>query len=357
MSGPIGVLGGSGTVGAVVVDRLARWGIGPLRVGGRDLRRASEACARATVDTEPVSVDLTDPTSLAEFCAGCSMVANCAGPSYQVLDTVARAALSADAQYVDAAGDVVALRALRTDPPSALDRHAAVFSAGLMPGLSGLLPRLFADGEPLARLDIYVGGAVPIGELSAVDALLTRGPDFGTALAAWRDGAVVEHALPPLRSVLLPGFRDRVHAWPFLSVEAAHLASVLGVDELRNYTVYVTENLPAALAEAWADDPARVYEHIPAVMRAAEQDVAVTGRYYAMLFDARPPAGLGRRRRLLLETKDSYQLSGVVLALTVADVLAGRVPAGAHVAADVLDARHVLDRLAGDPLVTNVELA
>ncbi|GAA2625670.1 saccharopine dehydrogenase NADP-binding domain-containing protein [Actinomadura fulvescens] len=342
----IGVLGGAGTVGRVVADRL---GAHTLRVGGRALDRAAAACT--TPDSTPMRVDLHDPHSLAEFCSGCEVVVNCAGPSYQVLDLVARAALTAGAHYVDAAGDLVALDALG-DPPG---HRAAVFSAGLMPGLSGLLPRLLATG-PLARLDIYVGGAARIGELSAVDALLTRGPRFGLALAAWRDGEIVPGALKPLRSVSLPGFRGQVHAWPFLSAETSRLAAELDIGELRNHTVYVTESVPRALAAAWADD-GPLERHVPEVVAAAEADLAATGPYYTMLFQAVPRDPVpGVPRRLILRTPDSYALSGVVAALTAIDVLDGRIKPGAHLAAEVLDPSAVLDRLRSDPLVTGVEL-
>ncbi len=347
----IGVLGGSGTVGRVVVDRLAAAGH-PVRVGGRDLARAKAVPGVS----EAVAVDLDDADALAAFSAGCSVVVNCAGPSYQVLDVVARAALRAGAGYVDAAGDAVALDALTTDAPRELQRLPAVFSAGLMPGLSGLLPRLLAQAGPIGRLDVYVGGSVEISRLSAVDALLTRGPRFGHALAAWRDGRVVEHALAPLRSVTLPGFRGRVHAWPFLSTEMAALAAALDVAELRNYTVYATENLPAVLATAWADD-GPLDAHVDAVVEAARRDVQECGRHYALLAHARPPAGSGGgSRRVLLRTPDSYELSGVVAALAAVEIVAGVVPAGAHHAADVLDPRRTAAALAEDDLVTALEL-
>jgi hypothetical protein len=303
-----------------------------------------------------VRVDLVDPVALAEFCAGCAVVVNCAGPSYQVLDTVARAALAAGAGYVDAAGDAVALDALTAAPPAELRRRPAVFSAGLMPGLSGLLPRLLAEAGPVGRLDVYVGGAVGISPLSAVDALLTRGARFGHALAAWRHGRVAEHALTPLRSVTLPGFAGRVHAWPFLSTEMCTLAAKLKVAELRSYTVYATENLPNVLARAWAED-GPVESYVNAVVDAARRDVEQAGRYYAVLAHARPAEGSTEgSRRILLRTTDSYELSGVVSAMAAAEILAGRVPSGPHHAADVLDPHRAAALLTLDDLVTGLEL-
>jgi hypothetical protein len=354
----VGVLGGSGAVGKVAVDRLAAYGLGPLRVGARDLERVAQVCAALPgVAATPVRADLTDPKSLREFCAGCRVVVNCAGPSYRVLDTVARTALAAGADYVDAAGDIVAIEALASHAEDRLADRVAVFSAGLMPGLSGLLPRLLAEQGPLSRLDLFVGGAAAIGPLSAVDALLTRGPKFGVALAAWREGRIVPGALAPLRSIVLPGFKGRVQAWPFLSVEASRLAAELRVAELRNYTVYVTDAIPRALAAAWADDTEPIERHVAALVAAADADIAATGPYYTMLFQAVPRRHApGRARRLILHTPDSYALSGVVAAATAREVLSGRIGPGAHLAAEVLSPKEVLALLDDDPLVTGVEL-
>ncbi|GGU91408.1 epimerase [Actinomadura cremea] len=335
----VGVLGGAGAVGRAAAGRLAD--LGDLRIGGRNPGRAADLGV-------PVRVDLHDPASLAAFCAGCDVVLNCAGPSYRVLDAVARAALAAGAHYVDAAGDLPAMSAL-----GPVRDRAAVFSAGLTPGLSGLLPRLLAD-RPLRRLDVHVGGAAALGEMGARDMLASRGPEFGTPLAAWRDGRAVPGALRPLHRVALPGFAGRVHAYPFLSTEAARLAGRCEVDELRAHTVYVSENVPRALAAAWADG-GPVDRHVPALLAAAEADLAGTRPYSTLLFQAAPRAS-GPPRRLTLRTSDPNALSGAVAALAVRDVLAGRVPPGAHLAAERLHPAAVLDRLRTDPVVTGAEL-
>jgi hypothetical protein len=253
-----------------------------------------------------VRVDLNDPDRLAAFCDGCRIVVNCAGPTYQVLDTVARAAFATGADYVDVGGELAAKDALTGhDVPE--DRRA-VFSAGVMPGLSGLLPRLLAKGRPLRRLDVYVGGAAVFTPLSAVDALLTRGPRFGTPMAAWRAGRVAPNTLAPLHDVRLPGFPVPVHAWPYLTTEAQTLAMGTGADEVRSYNVFVTDRLPEALAASWAQlpdtdpvtlDPATLAPHADAVVRASWQDNADFGAFYVMLFTARPHPGAAHRGGLL----------------------------------------------------------
>jgi len=341
----IGLLGATGAVGSVVARRLAAAGRGPLRLAARDVTRL-QALAGEVPGADVLRCDLDDPGSLAAFCAGCRLVVQCAGPSYQVLGTVARAALAAGAHYVDAAGDRVAIDDLGGAPAGC----AVVFSAGLLPGLGGLLPRLLVDGEGSPHcLEVYAGGAVPLTRLSAVDALLTRGPRFGTPFAAWRGGRVVERALSPLRGIHLPGFERPADAIPFLSAEVAALAEQLRVPELRSYAVYPSARLPDAFAMAWADEETSLDDHAGAVMAAADADLAEQEAHFVLLVHTEP-AG----RRLLMRTADPYGLTGAVTALAAGAVLDGAIPEGIHCAAEVLDPKTVAGALLRDPTVTTL---
>src|SRR5919108_258567 len=96
-------------------DRLSHVhlvGAGPLRVGGRRLELAHELAGELGNGCEAAALDLDDDASLARFCDGCRVVLDCTGPSFRVLDRVARAALRAGADYVGAGGDEPAYEAL-----------------------------------------------------------------------------------------------------------------------------------------------------------------------------------------------------------------------------------------------------
>src|SRR5207302_8403929 len=97
-----------------------------------------------------------DPRSLADFCEGCRVVVNCAGPSSVIGDRVARAAFAAGADYVDVAGE----RALHAQAVGLPAGRTALPGAGMMPGLSELLPRVLAHDHPrrTAHLRAWCGG-------------------------------------------------------------------------------------------------------------------------------------------------------------------------------------------------------
>ncbi|MEU5845323.1 saccharopine dehydrogenase NADP-binding domain-containing protein [Saccharopolyspora shandongensis] len=338
----IATLGGYGEVGATAVRRLVESGYDRIRVGGRNPDRGRARFADLH-GIEPSYVDLSDRESLDEFCAGADLVLNCAGPSYRILDVVARAALRAGAHYVDVAGDVPARRALG----STFGDRAAVFSAGLMPGLTGLLPRLIAG--PGDRLEINVGGAVRMTPASAADILLAQGPDFGESLARWRGGAMVSRALSPRRGIRLPGFPEPVDAMPFLPTESVRLAAELCVEELSFYTAYASEAIPTALAMAWADDPEYRDDHAEMLIQAAASDLRERDPYY--ILTARTETS-----SVTLRTGDPYQLSGVVAALTTDAALRGKISPGAHFADSVLDPAETAEALRHDPLVHSLTL-
>ncbi|MEE3922525.1 methyltransferase [Micromonospora sp. BRA006-A] len=117
----------------------------PRRRGAAARRRRNPDRAAALVRDrlggagEAVAVDVYDRDSLARFCAGCRLVVCAGGASHQVLDRVAVAALAAGADYVDAGGDEPLYDRLAGRDLAAQGRVALV-TAGMMPGLSGLLP-------------------------------------------------------------------------------------------------------------------------------------------------------------------------------------------------------------------------
>ncbi|MFG2603296.1 saccharopine dehydrogenase NADP-binding domain-containing protein [Streptomyces sp. NPDC048514] len=362
MTTTLAVLGGYGAVGAVAARELATaHPEARLRIGGRRFDEATRCADHLGGHAEPYAVDLTDPDSLTAFCAGSHVVVNCAGPSYRVLDTVARAALAAGADYVDAGGDEPVHRAL-TDRDPARQGRAAVLTAGMMPGLTGMLPRwLAAQGvdEP-ERLLAYVGTMDRLTPAGAGDYLLSLGGAYGEAQSAWRGGARVLRVLQPLTDTELPFFPGTVSAYPYLSYEAERLARDLGLATVDWYNVFdggsrmlkTLGRLQGAMTGQSALEPA-AHE----LIEAAGLDLFGRDPYqlFALELTGRS-AGRTATRALVLRGTDTYELTGAVAAAAAGALLAGRVPAGVHYAAEVLDADAVVERLGQLAAVTSLDL-
>ena len=342
--GPIGIAGGYGGVGRAAAAELQALGAGPLRIGGRRPELALELAAELGNGCEAAALlDVEDDASLARFCDGCRVVLDCTGPSFRVLDRVARAALRAGADYVGAGGDEPAYDALartRIRPG-----RTAVVSAGMMPGLSGLLPRSLAaaaglDGPP-ESLVAYVGGCSRITPAAAADYLASLDGGFGEPLAAWRNGARVARALAPAREVELPFFPGRVVALPYLSLEAERLARRLRLRRLDWFNVFDGPHVLASLdlrRRSNGDGAANL-------MRAAELDLF--GRSAYQLFVLQLDA-----HTLVLRAAGAIELTGAAAALVAFAVAAGEVEPGLSFAADALEPEVALERLGETSAVT-----
>ncbi|HEV2372805.1 MAG TPA: saccharopine dehydrogenase NADP-binding domain-containing protein [Streptosporangiaceae bacterium] len=334
----IGIVGGYGQVGRVAAAYLRAVDAGQLRIGGRRKERAVQL-AEDLGDAEGWAVDVSD---LADFCAGCEVILNCAGPSAEVGTAVARAAAAAGASYVDAAGDEPLRQALCGLPwPS---NHTAVVSAGMMPGLSGLLPQFLAadTGFQGEALTAYIGGCDTFSEAAASDYLRASADGFGEPFAAWRNGFRVRRALNARSGLQVPFFPNPVHVLPYLSTETEWLAKRLGLTDVDWYSAFDGDLTYAALSGDAAG-----------LCRAAEADTFGRVRYQLLVFSLTGPTGA---RTLICRGTNASSLTGTAAGLAVTAVTSGKVGAGVWHLAEVLDPAWAVQRLRQSAAVTAFEI-
>lgn len=334
-------------VGRAAVRMLTRLGIGTLRAGARRVAAVRPQRDRLGVDWRRVDAD--DPVSLAEFCAGTRLVLNCAGPSYLLADRVARAALAAGSDYVDVSGDGPAYRLLESEPLPA--GRTVVLSAGMLPGLANVVPRMLATDLAGARLVVHAGGIESFAPASAGDLALSLdssdatgdGHWYGEALAAWSGGRRTRHALTVREDVEVAGFPGRVTTMPFLTADAERLARSTGLAELHWHNVFVGNALRLTLSRLRGrvrSDPAGLAAITEEITAAAELDLTGLSPFYLMAFTLHRA---GRTDTAVLRTPSSFELTAATAAHTVQAVLTGAIGPGLHYADDVLDPRGLLD--------------
>lgn len=351
MTARIGLLGGCGAVGAQVAQRLRKHDIGEVLIGGRD-RAAGHALITERLGGagEFVQVDLNHDDELDAFCARCTIVVNCAGPSRRILDRVAVAARRGGAQYVDVGGDDPVYTRL-----SGQGDWCAVLSAGMIPGLTGLLPRYLArECDTVEQLTVYHGVRDTFGPAAAYDfvAGILSGDDVPSA--AWRDG--VRHGAVRRQTDLhLPHFPNPVTAQPYLSPEACRTARVLGLGSGTWYTVFDGERLSAALQQVPGTAATEIAKTAEKVSRAAELDVLGRMPHATLLFqlDGRT-AGRQVTRSLILRADRAAALVAAAAVPAIAAVAAHRVPPGVHFVTDVLPPAEVVSYLAADPAIVQL---
>ncbi|MCP3424661.1 saccharopine dehydrogenase NADP-binding domain-containing protein [Rothia sp. AR01] len=385
----IGVLGASGAVGSAASRFLAASGGARLRLGGRGeepLRALAAELAGAAgrgraasghgpdshgrgpdPETDAAEVrptDLADDASLAAFCAGCDVVLCCAGPSYAVGDRVARAALAAGADVVDVTGDEPVRSALADDrcsPGGGPWSRRGCCRASRRSCPAGW--RAAADCAACAATRAG-SSAAPRPPRATSCSAARRGRRGGRLRDARGRVAGRRRRRPPGPG--LPGRRARPHfaedgfVQPFLTREAERLAAGLGLEELEWSTVHLgpavrelltgRAGLSAEGARAGHSAEGTAATDFPAAVRdlrrAADLDLA--GRTPGYLLVLEVLDGTGAPATLVLRTPDSYALTGRVGAWTALETAAGRVPEGAHHAADALDPDRAVEALLGD---------
>ncbi len=373
----IGLIGGYGDVGGHAARFLHRLGGHRLRIGGRDLG-AARRFVRDELhgEAEAAAVDCLDDGTLDRFAAGCRVLVNCAGPYRLIGDRVARAAARAGAHYVDAGGDDALHRLLDADPAEDPAREAAgdpamdtagepagdtaapgravVLSAGLRPGLTGLLPRWAARGfDQVRSLTACLAVLDRFTRTTADDYL--RGADDGVSepLAAWRDGPR-PRTLTRRTGVTLPFLPAEATLLPYLDTEAVRLAAALGLSHGDWHTAVVGEHVRVAFDRVHALDREQA---VTALCDAARLDAA--GRTPFAVYLAQLDGvleGAPASRTVLCRGPGNGELTGAITALAAVAAARGEIPPGLHFAADVLDPATTLDRLRTGPVPITLSL-
>jgi hypothetical protein len=357
----IGVLGASGAVGRHTVDCLRRIGVTGLRFGGRNIA-GIEQLLGAETDDEAIAVDIADPDALAQFCAGCACVVNCAGPAAPVGDRVAAAAAAARAHYIDTHTEQdIALSMTRIGVENPW--WAAVIDAGMSPGLTGILPMfLAATGfDRVHAVTGYVGGLDRISLTAAGDYLHSMTVGHGQPRAAWRAGQRRQGVLSPMLDVELPFFPQArpLNAFPYLTAEAERVARRLGARELSCYHVFEGRWGVAAISRLrdTASTPDRRAAAAGELVHANALDNFGRAPYQVLVFRMTGEhAGQHCGRTLVARGGDSCAFSGATAASAAVAVLEGRVPGGVHRALDVMCEAPLIERLGQEPTIHGIEV-
>lgn len=343
----IGIVGATGAVGGAALSILVSEGRS-VRAGYHSNAKRSDAASGC----QWRHVDADDADSLARFCDGCGIVLNAAGPSCRIGDRVARAAILAGADYVDAFGGGALLRTLSASalPPGI----CLVHSAGVYPGLSDLLPRWLADHfDHIRALRAWAGGRERCTPAAAADVLLSTLQGFGQAGAVWINGSRRTGVPAPVNAIPVAGFPGPIHVQPFLGEEQARLAMDLGLRDLCWNNVMPGSRISGLLSR-WcglltlrgAADHTTLRQAVSEIVAAAETEIAGQEPYYRLVLEMDGDrAGRSRRLRAVLRAPDSYRLSAAIAVSAVLQLPAVPPRTGILGAADVLDFASVLERL------------
>lgn len=341
----IGVLGCGGAVGSVACDILQQ----SYRIRGG--QRCKPAKSPGKHSFEWVQVDLYNSKSLADFCAGCDVILNCAGPSYRIGDCVALAAVEAGASYVDTFGSDPLEQSLSENIGDVSGLF--VISAGNFPGLSGVLPLwLFTQGfETVDSIHGFAGGREHCSVGAGSDVLLSSVAGFGIPEVYWRNGSMTRYSEPFPQVAHLPGFKGEVYVQRYLSSETVRLAKQLKLHEAHWHNVTVDKRVNDIISKCCVHltvdaSDAALEESVSELVTVASMVLSGRSPWYTMMIEAQGATqGEIIRKRVILRSSNSYQLSGVVAAATAQTILQQRPTDGVYWAFELLNPAVVIERL------------
>jgi len=164
----VGVIGGYGNVGIEVVNYLFNNVSSKVLVGGRNIDKEKEIFREWKISSLHLQkVDIFNAQQIREFCYKCKIVINCAGPSYQVEDRVAKIAAETATNFIDI-GIMEVLMDKIAGFASLLEKNkcACVYATGLHPGLDDVFA-FYADQKAKELMDEFDSFEIYFGDKAA----------------------------------------------------------------------------------------------------------------------------------------------------------------------------------------------
>ncbi|MDX6189703.1 saccharopine dehydrogenase NADP-binding domain-containing protein [Flavobacterium sp. Fl-318] len=337
----IGIIGGYGEVGHHACLTLQQYGIGPLKIGGRNPEKGKAKQSDFLPGTVWEKVDVENDQSLSDFIVGCDLILNCAAPSHRYSRRIAKICLQHKVNMVDAGID----NNYESNP---LDtgENVIVYAAGATPGFSGLFPVWFAQQfQKVHSLLSYYGTSGQITPAGAEDYLEGSLHSNNVPRAAWRNG-VVPNVLSRKSGVKLPFFPGEITLFPLFDDETQLVAKRLALENGEWYAAVEGEKSIAALDSASFEYKTNPKAMIEKLCFAVEMDTLGRSPYFILMVQLKGESeGLEKTQTAVYEVSKIIPFCGKMAAIIVKAVLEGKISPGLHHTASIEDVNFVMNHL------------
>lgn len=348
----IGVIGYSGVIGKMVIEYL--YPNYKIRGGCRHL-------INCNYNIEQLQIDIGEKKSIEKFCTGCDLIINCAGPSFLIKDAIVQCAADKKIPYIDAFGaNLLEERIKRTE----IDKKTvSVISAGVFPGLSGILLKWLSEKyDELQIVAGYAGGQEHCSWSATMDLLLSTKYDFGISNAEYCEGKVIRNSNGNNISTELPGISQKVYLQKFLSSETIRIAKQIKAQSVTWYTVLSNKDIFAKLAEAYSgiihEQDMDKISNIASELSGISSMFADGGkRWYSIIIETSGIiAGEFLKKRLVVQSRNSSMISGMVIGKSAEKILKNNYKPGIYWADEILEGDEILEELHKHGIIENYQL-
>lgn len=168
------LLGGSGHIGRFAARRLATSDlVSDVGIVGRNQESLKRCVSEVGPKAHAIQFDIRDEERVATVAADHDVVANAAGPEFEVLLPALRGAIAAGTHYCDIGADAsMTERQLELDAPAKERNVVAVVGIGTYPGLANLLAlHAFQQFDRVEHVQLCCFWHLPASGYSPADAL------------------------------------------------------------------------------------------------------------------------------------------------------------------------------------------
>jgi saccharopine dehydrogenase-like NADP-dependent oxidoreductase len=242
----IGILGATGYVGREAVKTLLAFTDHNIMIGGRDQEKLRKNFPELKAKGECLQVDIYNRDQLYYFCSKCDIVINCAGPSKQIIDRVASAAIDQCVHYVDVAGDMNLYGQLLKRKQEIEEKKLLfIVSAGVYPGLSELFPAYVAETyfDEIDLLEVFFAGQGGFSMNAAYDIVCSIAEDTGLGMTYCQNGEAKKIEGTFHSSYALPCPAGKVDTYPILNREFKQIANQYKIKSAFFYNTYPNKSV------------------------------------------------------------------------------------------------------------------
>ncbi|CVI64922.1 Saccharopine dehydrogenase [Clostridiales bacterium CHKCI001] len=343
----IGVIGSGGFIGRKLCKRLVK----KYHVRGGQRKKTDIGIESNRFVWQ--YVDIYDEASLINFCSGCKIIINCAGPTYQIGDRIAIVANRIGADYIDIFGGGYLEKQLFKNCMKG--ENYKIFAAGSMPGFSGIaLKWLINKFDSIKRINVYEGSFEKSGIAACEDIIWSSIKEFGLKDTYVEDGKYIREGLEE-EKILVPGVPEPVYCQYYLTQEMQHLQKSYKLSDMKIYHMNSNRELVMMLSQACLEavfSEEKIHNNALRICSLLNELADKRETWYAYIVEIE---GMMDDRfyhkRLIIRAKESALINIGVLESVVDEVVRGKKEFGIKWAYDFVDVEKVMTKLLNEDII------
>lgn len=338
----IGIVGSSGKIGTLLSEILSeKYKV----IGGQ--RHISENSLNKNFTYN--YLDIYDKNSLEDFCKRCSIVINCAGPSYVIKDMVMNVCVSNGVKYVDLSGDMLFEEKYQKFIND--NNGECVVGSGFVAGMSAVMPLYYGNQyfDKVNEVKCFQGSRDCTSRNSITDIILSSVSASGYAGCYYDNGKAVPETEICNDKQEVIGFPEPVILKPYLSDEMKKAAETGNFNSLKWYNAIPDEEISEMAGSIFsAENTSSVTVNSPLVEKYLKTYNAIASTrplWNVLAYEiSGTKDGDSIYKRIICRIKSGYKVCAIVASVIAENMLKNSFK-GIHWGFEAADGKEMIDRL------------